>query len=56
MDKKDVVHIYNGILLNYKKEQYWVSCSDIDEFRACSTEWSQKEKNKNQILTHIYGI
>ena len=29
MDKEDVIHIYNGILLNHKREQYWVICSDV---------------------------
>ena len=24
-----MIHIYNGILLNHKKEQYWVICSDV---------------------------
>ena len=33
--KKDVVHIYNGILLSHKKEQYWVICSYVDEPRVC---------------------
>ena len=27
MHKEVVVHIYNGILLSRKKEQYWVICS-----------------------------
>ena len=26
IDKEDVVHIYNGILLSHKKEQNWVIC------------------------------
>ena len=26
MDKEDVVHIYNGILLSHKKERNWVIC------------------------------
>ena len=34
MDKKVVVHIRNGILLSYKKEQIWVSFNEVDEPRA----------------------
>ena len=34
MDKEDVVHAYDGILLNHKKEQNWVICSDVDEPRV----------------------
>ena len=30
MDKEDVVHIYNGILLSYKKKQYNAICSNMD--------------------------
>ena len=34
MDKEDVVHIYNGILLGYKKERIGVSSNQVDEPRA----------------------
>jgi len=30
MDKEDVVHIYNGLLLNHKQEQNCIICSDVD--------------------------
>ena len=56
MDKEEVVHIYNGILLGHKKERNW---SFVDTWRDRETviqsEVSQKEKNKYRILTHIYG-
>ena len=32
-----VVHIYNGILLSYKKEHIWVSPKELDEPRAYYT-------------------
>ena len=35
MDKEDVVHIYNGILLSYKKEWNWVIFRDVDGPRVC---------------------
>ena len=38
IDKEDVVHIYNGMLLSYKKEQYWVIFRDEDGPRVCHTE------------------
>ena len=38
MDKEDVVHIHNGILLSQKKERNWVSCRDVDGPRDCHTE------------------
>ena len=30
MDKEDVAHIYNGILLRHKKEQNNAICSNMD--------------------------
>ena len=56
MDKEIVVHIYNGILLNHKKEWIWVSSSKVDEPRTLHGEVSLKEKNKYHILMHIHGI
>ena len=41
MDKEVVVHIHNGILLNYKKECILVSSNEVDEPRAYYTEWSK---------------
>ena len=46
MDKEDVVHMYNGILLGHKKEQNWVICSDVDGPRVYYTEWSKSEREK----------
>ena len=48
MDKKVVVHVYNGILLSHKKEHMWVSFNEVDEPRAHYTEWSMSE-SKEQI-------
>ena len=56
MDKEDVVHIYNGILLSHKKVRNWVICRDVDGSRDCHTEWSQKVKNKYRILTHMWNL
>ena len=59
MDKENVVHIYNGILL--------YSAIKMNEFESVLERWmnpepviqselSQEEKNKYHILTHIYAI
>ena len=53
MDKEDVVHIYNGILLSHKKEWNWVICRDMDGSRDCHTEWSKSEREK-QIYINAY--
>ena len=39
-----VVHIYNGILPSHKMEWTRVGCSEVDEPRACYTEWSKSER------------
>ena len=60
MDKEVAVHIQNGKLLTYLKKKKntlksvlmrWMKLKPIIQ-----SEVSQKEKNKYQILTHIYGI
>ena len=52
MDKEDVVHICNWILLSHKRE--WVSCSEVDGPRACYTKWSQSEREKQMLYINAY--
>ena len=54
MDKEDVVHIYNGILLSHKKERNWVICSDMDGPRDCHTEGSKSEREKQILYINAY--
>ena len=55
MDKEDVAHIYNRILLSHKKiELFVVRLMDLET--VIQSEVSQKEKNKYHMLIHIYGI
>ena len=49
MDREIVVHIYNGILVSYKKEHTRVSPNEVDEPRSYYTEWSKSE-GERQIL------
>ena len=57
MDKEVVVHIHNGILLSHKKSEFdlvlvrWMNLGPV-----ILSEVSQKEKNKYNILMHMYGI
>ena len=37
IDKDDIVHTYNGILLSHEKECIWVSSNEVDEFGAYYT-------------------
>ena len=52
---KNVVHIYNGILLSHKKEWNNASCGNMDEPRDYHSKWSQ-EKDKYHAISFIYGI
>ena len=54
MDKEDVTHIYNGILLSHKKELNWVICSEVDGPRVCHTEWSKSESKKQIPYANTY--
>ena len=39
LDKENMAHMHNGILLSHKKEQNCAICRDMDEPRDCHTEW-----------------
>ena len=49
---KDVVRIYNGILLNHNKEQNSIICNNTDATGEYHTKWSQSERER-QILYDI---
>ena len=38
IDNKDVVHLYNGVLLSHEKEYIWISSDEMDETGAYYTE------------------
>ena len=46
MDREDVVHIYNGILLSHKKEQNNAICSNMDATRDYHTKWNKSERER----------
>ena len=46
MDKENVAHLYNGILLSNWKEWNNAICSNKDRPRDCHNEWSKTEKEK----------
>ena len=54
MVEEVVVHIYNGILFSHKKQWIWVSYSEVDEPRACYTEWSRSEREKQILYINTY--
>ena len=57
MDKKDVVHIFNGILESYKDEWNDAICSNMDRTRYYhASEMSQRQKDKYHMIWLTCGI
>ena len=52
IDKEDVVHIYNGILLTHEKEGNPVICNNVDEPGGHYAEWNEPDR-EGQILHGI---
>ena len=52
MSKQIEAHIYihNGILLDYKKEHFWVSSNEVNEPRTYYTEWSKLEREIKETI------
>ena len=57
MDKEDVVHIHNGILLSHKKEQNSAFAATwIDGEIVILSEVSQTQKDKYHDITYMWNI
>ena len=57
MDKEDVAHIYNGILLSHKKNEvmpFAATWMDLEIIKL--SELSQTEKDKYHMISLICGI
>ena len=56
-NKEDVIHIYNGILLNHKKDKIMpFAATWMDLEIVILNEVSQREKDKYHIISLICGI
>ena len=55
MDKEDVAHIYNGILLSHKKEWNNAICSNMNGPRDYHTKWSKSDRERKIAydITHM---
>ena len=57
MDKEDMLHIYNGILLSHRKNEirpFAATWTDLEIITL--SEVSQKEKDKYHMMPLICGI
>ena len=58
MEKEDVVHIYDGILLSHKKEQNNAICSNTDATRDYRTKQSKSERERQILydITYVWSL
>ena len=58
MDKEDVVHIYNAILLSHKKEWNNTICSNMDSTRKYNAKWSKSEGERHisYDITYMWNL
>lgn len=54
--KKDVVYIWNGILLSHEKGAYHVICDNMDGRWAHYAKWDELENGKYCMTSFICGI
>ena len=55
LDKEDVVHIYNGILLSLRKEQNNATCSNMDRPRDYHTK-SERQRQIPCDNTYMWNL
>ena len=54
---KDVVYLYNGVLLSHKKEWNLAICNDMDGRRQYYAKWSKLvRESKNHMISLLCGI
>ena len=46
MDKENVVHVYNGILLSHQKQWNNAICGNMDELGDYHTKWSKSDRER----------
>ena len=58
MDKEDVVHIYNRILLSHKKEWNNAICSNMDGPSDYHTKWSKSDTGRQMShdITYMWNL
>ena len=55
VDKEDVVHIYNGILLSHNKKCKNAIYSNMNRPRDCHPEWSESDKERQISVILLMG-
>ena len=55
MNKEDVGHIYNGILLSHKKERHNAICSNMETTKDSHTK-SKRERQIPYNITYMWNL
>ena len=57
MDKEDMVHTHNGVLLSHKKEWNAAICSNMDGPRDDHTKWSKPDRGQiSYDITYMWNL
>ena len=58
MDKEEVVHIHNGILLSHQKEWSLAICNEVEGARVYYAKWNKsvKERQIPYDFTHMWNL
>ena len=56
MEKEDVIHIYNGIILSHKNEWNNAIFSNMNATRNYHTKWSKSERKTIYDLTYMWYL
>ena len=54
MEKEDVVHIYNGILLIHKKEWNFAIYGNMDELGGHYAKWNKSDRERQILYDTTY--
>lgn len=56
MDKKNVVHVHNGLLFSHEKGGYPAICNNMNGPWAYYIKWDKSDKDKDCIISLLCGI
>ena len=54
--KKAGVHVYNAILINHKKEENFIICSNMGGPKKYYAKWNESEEDKYHMISLICWI
>ena len=53
-DKEDGVHVYNGVLVSYEKDEMMPSiCSNLDDLEIFMLRWNKSDKERQIYIPYM---